>query len=76
MTNNDTRRMASYLLPDPGGEVVRAMLDEMDSLRARVAELEAALADLCACDWVITLPDRIERVRDIARRALDGAEGA
>jgi hypothetical protein len=50
--------------------------EEIIALRARVAELEAALADLCACDWVITFPDRIERVRDIARRALDGAEGA
>jgi hypothetical protein len=46
MTNNDTRRIASYLLPDPGGEVVRAMLDEMDSLRARVAELGSEVESL------------------------------
>ena len=41
--SNDIRKMASYLLPDPGGEVVRGMLDEIDDLRVRVAELEAAL---------------------------------
>lgn len=38
--SNDRRKLASYLLPDPGGEVVRGMLDEIDALRARVAELE------------------------------------
>lgn len=39
---------------------------------ARVAELEAALIKLRDCDWVITLPDRMDAVRDIARTALKG----
>ncbi len=35
MTDNDLDRMrkCSYLLPDPGGEVVRELLDEIDILR-------------------------------------------
>lgn len=44
----------------------------------RIAELEAklkvaseALTKLRDCDWVITLPDRMDGVRDIAREALD-----
>ncbi len=36
----------------------------------RISELEAALAQLRDCDWVITLPDRMDAVREIARKAL------
>ena len=43
---------------------------ERDELRARVAELEGALTRLRDCDWTITLPDRMDAVRDIAREAL------
>ena len=31
-------RGASYLLPDPGGEVVRELLDEIERLQAEVAK--------------------------------------
>lgn len=34
------KRKCSYLLPDPGGEVVRELLDEIDKLRTRLHDLE------------------------------------
>lgn len=47
------------------------------ALQAKVAELEAEVARLRKvltrlrdCDWVISLPDRMDAVRDIARAAL------
>ncbi|MCD6163441.1 MAG: hypothetical protein J7K40_13655 [candidate division Zixibacteria bacterium] len=36
----------------------------------RLEKLEAALIKLRDCDWVITLPDRMDAVRAIAREAL------
>ena len=33
-------RVSSYLLPDPGGEVVRELLDKVASLKARIQQLE------------------------------------
>lgn len=46
---------------------IRALLDE-------VARLRAALTRLRDCDWVITPHDRMDAVRDIARKALGGGE--
>lgn len=52
-------------------------LDEcwIDPQRREAAEeierLRAALRRLRDCDWVITLPDRMDAVRKIAREALD-----
>jgi Lar family restriction alleviation protein len=37
----------------------------------RVHKLEAALQRILDCDWVITLPDRMDAVRAIAREALE-----
>ena len=37
----DNQRTASYLLPAPGGEVVRQLLDEVEAVEARCAKLEA-----------------------------------
>lgn len=37
----------------------------------RIEILEAALTKLRDCDWVISLPDRMDAVRDIAREALN-----
>jgi hypothetical protein len=50
-----------------------AMLDEIDALRAENARLREALVKLRDCDWVISLPDRMDAVRDIARAALTQA---
>lgn len=40
------------------------------ALRARIAELTRALERLRDCDWTISLPDRMDAVRQIAREAL------
>ena len=37
----------------------------------RIIKLEAALERIRDCDWVITLPDRMDAVRAIAREALE-----
>ena len=37
----------------------------------RIEKLEAALRRIRDCDWVITLPDRMDAVRAIAREALE-----
>lgn len=37
----------------------------------RIAKLEAALERIRDCDFVITLPDRMDAVRQIAREALE-----
>ncbi len=50
--------------------IIQKSDDERDSLRARVAELEEALIRLRDCDWTISLPDRMDAVREIARKAL------
>ncbi len=34
-------RKCSYLLPDPGGEVVRELCDEVERLRAALADIKA-----------------------------------
>lgn len=39
MVDTNKIRTCSYLLPDPGGEVVRGLLDEIERLRAEVARL-------------------------------------
>ena len=38
--------------------------------QVRIEALEKALIKLRDCDWTITLPDRMDAVRDIARQAL------
>ena len=42
-----------------------------DRYDAEIARLRDALIRLRDCDWVITLPDRMDAVREIAREALD-----
>lgn len=37
----------------------------------RIRKLEAALIRIRDCDFVITLPDRMDAVRQIAREALE-----
>jgi hypothetical protein len=37
----------------------------------KIVKLEAALERIRDCDWVITLPDRMDAVRQIAREALE-----
>ena len=48
-------------------ESIRAALREKD---AEIERLREALVRLRDCDWVISLPDRMDAVREIARAAL------
>lgn len=45
--------------------------DELPERQNRIGKLEAALKRIRDCDWVITLPDRMDAVRAIAREALE-----
>ena len=47
--------------------------DEWQKERAKVKTLRAACERLRDCDLVITLSDRMDAVRDIARAAIDAA---
>lgn len=47
-----------------------------EAAEARIEVLEEALTQLRDCDWIITLPDRMDAVRDIARTALKGSTDA
>jgi hypothetical protein len=44
--------------------------DLADKIDGELERLRAALRKLRDCDWVITLPDRMDAVRAIAREAL------
>jgi hypothetical protein len=50
-------------------------VDRATAAEAREAKLRAALERLRDCDWVITLPGRMDAVRDIARAALETDNG-
>lgn len=50
---------------DPHGRLMQ------DELVERCAKLREALERLRDCDWVITLPDRMDAVRGLARDALN-----
>ena len=57
------------------GKVVESIIKAaVDECRAesdtRTEKLESALKRIRDCDWVISLPDRMDAVRDIAREAL------
>lgn len=41
MSDHEKMRAASYLLPDPGGEVVRGLLDEIADLQASLSQAKA-----------------------------------
>ncbi len=45
--------------------------DELPARQNRIRKLEAALRRIRDCDFVITLPDRMDAVRAIAREALE-----
>lgn len=47
---------------------------ELATARAQMETLREALIRLRDCDWVISLPDRMDAVRDIARAALAATE--
>lgn len=56
------------LMVEQGIEAHRGAIAELEAENRR---MEAALIRLRDCDWVISLPDRMDAVRDIARQALN-----
>lgn len=57
------------------GELSRVDEDQTDDLiwqaAAEIRKLRAAFERIRDCDWVITLPNRMDAVRQIAREALE-----
>lgn len=53
---------------------VRDAADALERLVAERDRLKAALVRLRDCDWVISLPDRMDAVREIAREVLEAKE--
>ena len=68
-------RLRSYVRsPNYITEDIFAAVDTIEALRAERDRLKAALVRLRDCDWVIRLPDRMDGVRQIARKALGDKE--
>lgn len=68
MDSDKIRRMrdASYLLPDPGGEVVRECLTEIERLRSRLLHI----MDSAREDKGRPEREHMEYIEETARRAL------
>lgn len=52
-------------------EAVETLVKERDIALAKLEKCRTALERLRDCDWVITLPDRMDAVRSIAREVLE-----
>jgi uncharacterized protein (DUF2461 family) len=52
-----------------------AILLRLGQTQERMINAERALQRIADCDFVITLPDRMDAVREIARQALEKAKG-
>lgn len=57
--------------PDLADSIITALRSDLDEAEVRVKKLEYALERIRDCNWVITLPDRMDAVRAIAREALE-----
>ena len=53
------------------GAMLRQAANVMTHWDRRIIALEIALTKIRDCDFVITLPDRMDAVRQIAREALE-----
>ena len=53
------------------GAMLRQAVNVMTEWDYRIKDLETALKRIRDCDFVITLPDRMDAVRAIAREALE-----
>ena len=65
---NESPKIKEYWVP----------ISELQKLERELAEVTkqrdaaiAALETIASCDWVITLPDRMDAVREIARETLN-----
>ena len=57
--------------PELADSIIKALRDDLKEAEKRVEMLAFALERIRDCDWVITLPDRMDAVRAIAREALE-----
>lgn len=57
--------------PDLAQSIVENLQRSIMEADARIDKLEGALERIRDCDFVITLPDRMDAVRHIAREALE-----
>lgn len=57
--------------PDLAESIITTLRSDLDEAEVRVKKLEYALERIRDCDFVITLPDRMDAVRQIAREALE-----
>lgn len=57
--------------PDLAQSIVEALQRSIAEADARIDKLEGALERIRDCDFVITLPDRMDAVRQIVRKALE-----
>lgn len=67
--NSQNKRLSDELEAANGNH--RKMAAEMAELGEENKRLRDALVRLRDCDWVISLPDRMDAVREIARTALE-----
>ena len=57
--------------PDLAQSIVENLQRSIAEADARIDKLEGALERIRDCDFIITLPDRMDAVRAIAREALE-----
>jgi hypothetical protein len=57
--------------PDLAQSIVETLQRSIAEADARIDKLEGALERIRDCDFTITLPDRMDAVRAIAREALE-----
>ena len=57
--------------PDLAESIITTLRSDLDEAEVRVKKLEYALERIRDCDFVITLPDRMDAVRAIAREVLE-----
>ena len=57
--------------PELADSIINALRDDLKEAEKRAEMLTVALEQIAACDFVITLPDRMDAVRAIAREALE-----
>lgn len=57
--------------PDLADSIITTLRSDLDEAEVRVKKLEYALERIRDCNFVITLPDRMDAVRAIAQEALE-----
>jgi 5-bromo-4-chloroindolyl phosphate hydrolysis protein len=57
--------------PELADSIITTLRSDLDEAEVRVKKLEYALERIRDCDFVITLPDRMDAVRAIAKEALE-----